>query len=78
MMNGDRGTIYEIKIRGQLDQHWSAWFDGLMMTYDEQGHTILSGSVVDQAALHGLLNKIQDMNLHLISVNRVNSIPEEG
>jgi hypothetical protein len=40
MMNGDRGTIYEIKIRGQLDQHWSAWFDGLMMTYDEQGHTI--------------------------------------
>ena len=66
--------VYEIKIKGQLDKHWSVWFDGLAMTYDEQGHTILSGSLVDQAALHGLLNKIRDMNLPLISVNLLNSI----
>jgi hypothetical protein len=68
--------IYEIKVKGQLDPHWSEWFDGLAMTHDEQGHTILSGSLVDQAALHGLLIKIRDMSLPLISVNQVNSTNE--
>ena len=68
--------VYEIKIKGQLDSHWSEWFDGLAMTYDGHGHTILSGPVADQAALHGLLNKIRDMNLVLISVNRIESMPE--
>jgi hypothetical protein len=67
--------IYEIKVKGQLDPHWSEWFDGLAIAYDEQGHTILSGSLVDQAALHGLLIKIRDMSLPLISVNPVNSTP---
>jgi hypothetical protein len=69
--------IYEIKIKGQLDSHWSEWFDGLAVSYDEQGHTLLSGSVTDQPALYGLLDKIRDMNLPLISVNRIDSIPEE-
>ena len=69
--------IYEIKIKSQLDRRWSDWFEGLTMTYDEHGHTILFGPVTDQAALHGLLNKIRDMNLVLISVNRIKSIPEE-
>ena len=70
--------VYEIKIKGYLDSHWSEWFDGLAMTYDGQGHTILSGPVADQAALHGLLNKIRDMNLVLISVNWIESMPEAG
>lgn len=70
--------IYEIKIKGQLDKHWSEWFDGLAMTYDNQGYTILSGSVADQAALHGLINKIRDLNLSLISVNQIKSMSEEG
>jgi hypothetical protein len=70
--------FFEIKIKGHLDNHWSEWFDDLTMTYDEHGHTLLSGSVTDQAALHGLLNKIRDMNLALISVNRIEPDPEEG
>lgn len=73
-----KGTFFEIKVKGHLDSHWSEWFEGMVITYDEHGHTILSGSVADQAALHGLLNKIRDMNLSLIAVNRVKSIPEEG
>ena len=70
--------IYEIKIEGQLDSHWSEWFGHLAMTYDDHGHTILSGPVADQAALHGLLNKIRDMNLVLVSINRIKTTPEEG
>ena len=70
--------IYEIKIKDQLDRHWTDWFEGLSMTYDEHGHTILTGPITDQAALHGLLNKIRDLNLSLISVNQVNSMPEKG
>jgi hypothetical protein len=70
-------VIYEIKVKGQLDPYWSEWFDDLAMTYDEQGHTILSGSLIDQAALHGLLVKIRDMGLPLISVNQINSMPGE-
>jgi len=73
-----RVMIYEIKIKGQLDNHWSEWFDGLAMTYDEHGHTILSGPVADQAALHGLLNKIRDLNLILISVNLIKPVSEDG
>lgn len=70
-------TLYEIKVKGYLDSHWSEWFGGLTMAYDKSGHTTLSGPVADQAALHGLLNKIGDMNLPLISVKRINPIPEE-
>jgi hypothetical protein len=70
--------FFEIKVKGHLDSHWSEWFEGLTMTYDDCGNTLLSGPVTDQAALHGLLNKIRDMNLALISVNRIEHNPEEG
>jgi hypothetical protein len=60
---------YEIKIKGQLDQRWSEWFAGLTLTYLEGNMTLLSGSLYDQAALHGLLERIRDLNLTLISVS---------
>ncbi len=64
-------TVYEIRIKGQLDQHWSAWFDGMTVTHGTNGDTIISGPVVDQAALHSLLNKVHSLNLTLVSVLRV-------
>ncbi len=63
--------VYEIRIKGQLDQHWSAWFDGMTVTHGTNGDTIISGPVVDQAALHSLLNKVHSLNLTLVSVLRV-------
>jgi hypothetical protein len=60
---------YEIKIRGHLDQRWSEWFEGLQLTHLAENETLLSGSLPDQAALHGLLERIRDLNLTLISLN---------
>ena len=60
---------YEIKIKGHLDPHWSEWFAGLKLTHLVGNETLLSGPLPDQAALHGLLERIRDLNLTLISVN---------
>lgn len=62
-------TIYEIRIDGHLDREWSDWFEGLTITPEEDGTTLLSGPVADQAALHGLLRKVRDLGVPLISVN---------
>lgn len=62
---------YEIRLKGHLDERWAAWFDGLSLTRESDGTTVLSGPVVDQAALHGLLRKVRDLGLPLISVTRV-------
>jgi len=59
---------YLIRIQGHLDQRWTAWFDGLAITHEEDGTTALQGDVADQAALHGLLTKVRDMGLPLVSV----------
>ena len=69
-INLSRATTYQIKIQGHLDEYWSEWFDDLAVTYDEQDDTILTGQVTDQAALHGLLKKVRDLGLPLISVNQ--------
>ncbi len=61
---------YAITVKGCLDPCWSEWFDGMTMACTESGETILSGPVPDQAALHGLLLRIRDLNLTLIAVNR--------
>ena len=62
---------YEIRLKGHLDTRWAAWFDGLTLTHDSDGTTIIHGPVADQAALYGLLQKTRDVGLPLISVNHV-------
>jgi hypothetical protein len=61
---------YEIRVRGVLDSRWSAWFEELRLTSDEAGQTVIAGLVADQAALHGLLAKVRDLGLELLSVRR--------
>jgi hypothetical protein len=62
---------YEIRLKGHLDSRWAIWFDGLGLTHESDGTTIICGPVADQAALHGLLQKARDLGLPLISVIRV-------
>lgn len=64
-------AIYQLRIAGRLDQHWSAWFGGLTVTHEDDGSTSLTGAVTDQAELHGLLTKIRDLGVTLISVTVV-------
>jgi hypothetical protein len=59
---------YRIRVKGQVGPEWSEWFDGMTITYDEHHETILSGQLLDQAALYGILNKIQALGLPLLSV----------
>jgi len=66
---------YEIKIKGHLDQYWSGWLAGLKLTHLERDVTLLSGLLPDQSALHGLLERIRDLNLTLISVSCGRSSP---
>ena len=63
--------VYQIRVKGHLDNSWSEWFAGLSMTHEEDGTTVLTGPVTDQPALHGLLIKIRDLGLPLVSVNPV-------
>ena len=62
---------YEIRIKGHLDTRWAAWFDGLSLSLESDGTTIIRGPVTDQAALHGLLQRVRDVGLPLVSVTRV-------
>jgi hypothetical protein len=66
---GEPAHRCEIRVRGMLDSRWSDWFEGLQVTSDESGHTLISGPVADQAALHGLLAKVRDLGLPLLSVS---------
>ncbi len=59
---------YEIRLKGHLDDKWADWFEGLTMTREDNGETLLIGTVVDQAALHGVLRKVRDLGLPLLSV----------
>ncbi len=64
-------AIYDIRVKGHLDGRWSEWFDGLEITNLENGEALLSGEIVDQAALHGLLGRVRDLGLPLVAVRSV-------
>ena len=66
---------YEIRVHGHLHSRWSAWFDGLELTHENDGTTTISGLVADQAALHGLLRKVRDVGLPLIAVAQIEPRP---
>jgi hypothetical protein len=66
----DGRGVYEIRIEGQLDDRWAAWFEGLSLRREDNGDTVLTGPVVDQAALHGLLRRVRDLGMPLVSVTR--------
>ena len=70
----ERG-VYEIRLKGHLDDRWADWFDGLTLTRQDDGTTRLTGAVADQAALHGLLSKVRDLGLPLIAVIQVDPKP---
>ena len=63
--------VYQIRIKGQLDSHWAEWFEGLTIILEEDGNSLLTGPVADQAALYGLLKKVRDLGLPLVSVIQI-------
>jgi hypothetical protein len=67
----DRQAVYQIRVKGHLDSKWSDWFDGLTITVQANHKTLLAGPVADQCALHGLLAKIRDLGLPLLSIERM-------
>jgi hypothetical protein len=69
--NVTQPTHYQIRLGGHLGPAWSEWFDGMQITCTETGETLLTGPVADQAALHGLLHKLRDLGMPLISLNRL-------
>ena len=76
----DQPMVYQIRIKGHLGPQWKDWFEGMTITLEDNGDTLLTGPVVDQAALHGLLRKVRDLGLPLISVTRAQTdqIPFKG
>ena len=70
------GALYAIRVKGELGSRWKEWFCGLTMTVEPDSETLLSGRIVDQAALHGVLDRVQRLGLELLAVNRTESIPE--
>jgi hypothetical protein len=69
----DEPRIFEIRIQGHLSQQWQDWFEGLIITLEEEGNTLLSGPVADQSALHGILKRIRNLGMPLLSVNSLDS-----
>jgi hypothetical protein len=66
--NPSQPVAYQIRIKGHLGREWTDWFDGLTITLEEDGNTLLTGPVIDQAALHGVLKKVRDLGMPLVSV----------
>jgi hypothetical protein len=67
----DKPAFYEIRLKGHLDDRWAEWFEGLTLTREDNDETLLTGPVLDQAALHGLLRKVRDLGMPLLSVIRI-------
>jgi hypothetical protein len=73
----DTSTSYKIRIEGHLSASWAAWFEGLEIRHEENGETVLSGALADQAALHGVLMRIRDLGLPLVAVKRVAQVKDK-
>ncbi len=69
--NVSQSKVYQIRIKGHLRSQWKEWFEGLTITIEEDGNTLLTGSLIDQASLHGILKKVRDLGMPLLSVNIV-------
>jgi hypothetical protein len=75
--DGNQLRVYQIRIKGHLGQQWMSWFEGLTIALEEDGNTLLTGPVIDQAALHGFLKRIRDLGMPLLSVHSVGSSPQD-
>ena len=73
-----RPIVYQIRVKGHLGSQWTDWFGGLTVTLEDNGETLLTGPVVDQAALHGLLKKVRDLGMPLVSVKRVKPVQADA
>lgn len=76
--NHSEAGLYAIRVRGHLNQQWAGWFGEMAVTLEENGNTLLTGPVVDQAALHGLLRRVRDLGLPLISVTLLDPAQPDG
>jgi hypothetical protein len=74
--DSSQAMVYQIRLKGHLGREWADWFGGLTINLEDNGDTLLTGPVADQAALHGLLRQIRDLGIPLISVNRLKLGPE--
>jgi hypothetical protein len=75
--DADQPRVYQIRLKGHLGQRWLDWFGGLTITLEEDGNTLLNGPVLDQSALHGILKKVRDLGMPLLSVTSVGSGQQE-
>jgi hypothetical protein len=76
-VEGGKVSVYNIRVKGHLDGGWSEWFDGLQITNSENGVAVLSGEIVDQAALHDVLNKVRDLGLPLVAMRSADPTNED-
>ena len=74
--DADQPLVYQIRIKGHLSQQWKDWFEELTIKLEDDGNTLLTGALVDQAALHGILKKVRDLGMPLLSVNFVGDDPK--
>ena len=73
IVNPNEPQVYQIRLKGHLNDEWADWFEDLTISLEDSGETLLTGPVVDQAALHGVLKKVRDLGLQLLSVNQIES-----
>ena len=73
--HANQPMVYQIRLKGHLHPQWSDWFEGLTIALEDNGDTLLTGAVIDQAALHGILKKIRDLGMPLLSMNPIDSDP---
>ena len=75
--NANQPRVYQIRIKGHLGRQWTAWFEGLTITLEADGDTLLTGLLIDQSALHGILKKIRDLGMPLLLVNSIGPGPQD-